>query len=534
MSTDFGDYIESPFPHPWWHPRWPNVPQAKTVDEWTMLDLVNMMKDKPDWKTKVNDETFLTNWKHEIKQQWDAKAADIDTLISLVIKELKWTIKTEQTIIPYKVSVDERIICSNEVINENLRLKVIEQIDSLKLSFKVLDYHPGSNKQIINLVHPSLYAFQYYITPIINEKGEIEVLKYNAKYLSAKKVHYWGLSNHQLLPSLFKYNHDSNIFEIKSYINNLHPIKHKSLYLSLQSIFNEVIPGINYVLSKYASKELIRIKWDDGEYYREKFLDESGELIDDDDDGGDFDENCSENLKLKDKLIPPIINSNHYNDVTIDLKSFDEIKVIVKIIDIELTPENPVYEGSSWSVAGLINEDIIATIGYFYDEENITQSYLSFQVGFADPDYKDGDSNFCEQVYGIKERQEMTRQIGSIGIKPNQIVIFPNIIQSQNESFQLKDMTKPGKRRAIYFYLVDPYNNRVISTEKVPIQQQDWWEDNILPLQLKQKIQALNCELPRSMEIAKEVRQKLIWERAEDSGEDIYSVHPYIRKFELY
>jgi Protein of unknown function (DUF4246) len=46
--------------------------------------------------------------------------------------------------------------------------------------------------------------------------------------------------------------------------------------------------------------------------------------------------------------------------------------------------------------------------------------------------------------------------------------------QHSVSSFRLKDPTKPGHRRFIALWLVDPYQP-VISTANVPPQQLDWW-----------------------------------------------------------
>ena len=43
------------------------------------------------------------------------------------------------------------------------------------------------------------------------------------------------------------------------------------------------------------------------------------------------------------------------------------LQVIVKIANIQLTPENPNYEGGSWHVEGMKNEKIVAT-GIYYVE----------------------------------------------------------------------------------------------------------------------------------------------------------------------
>ena len=84
-------------------------------------------------------------------------------------------------------------------------------------------------------------------------------------------------------------------------------------------------------------------------------------------------------------------------DKPIDLSTFENLKVIVKLANIELTPENPSYAGGSWHVEGGINEDIIATVLYYYDVENITESRLSFRTGFDDPNYEQGDDFIQKQ-----------------------------------------------------------------------------------------------------------------------------------------
>lgn len=49
--------------------------------------------------------------------------------------------------------------------------------------------------------------------------------------------------------------------------------------------------------------------------------------------------------------------------------------------------------------------------------------------------------------------------------------------QHRVSSFRLKDPTKPGHRRFVALWLVDP-TSRVISTANVPPQRLDWWLDS--------------------------------------------------------
>lgn len=51
--------------------------------------------------------------------------------------------------------------------------------------------------------------------------------------------------------------------------------------------------------------------------------------------------------------------------------------------------------------------------------------------------------------------------------------------QHRVRPFRLRDPTKPGYRRFIALWLVDPLT-RIISTANVPPQRQDWWIESIL------------------------------------------------------
>jgi hypothetical protein len=66
--------------------------------------------------------------------------------------------------------------------------------------------------------------------------------------------------------------------------------------------------------------------------------------------------------------------------------------------------------------------------------------------------------------------------------------------QHRVSPFKLIDPTKPGHRRFIALWLVDP-NKRIISTANVPPQQQDWWVDAIFG-DIPQSRDAVMAKLP--------------------------------------
>lgn len=55
------------------------------------------------------------------------------------------------------------------------------------------------------------------------------------------------------------------------------------------------------------------------------------------------------------------------------------IHVIVKLANIELTPERPRYAGGVWHVEGMENESIIASGIHYCESDNIEESRLAFR-----------------------------------------------------------------------------------------------------------------------------------------------------------
>ena len=531
--------IGSPFKHPWWTAFTDSGPEPRCLDEWLTVEISNSIREKPDWKTKYKNEEIVTKWKQKIKEQCQDKTKYLDQIIDYVFKELQWYEDVEKDLNTFQIGCDYRIAYSDGAVNETLKKSFSIGAQKLVESFgSNIDYHPGSHNQVIDLVHPSLYIVQYDKTPVL-KNGQLEIVKYGEQIEHAKPgVDQYGVSKRfQWIPALMTKNSNGK-FEFGSYINNLHPIKYKSLYDSISDIFNAAVPGLNCVLTRYASQEFVRIPVPRGsdaytdEYHKEReeldaILDREAEETGNDYDWERMEEFEKDKLKYLCELIPAWEQAPVF-DKPIDLSTFENLKVIVKLANIELTPENPSYAGGSWHVEGGINEDIIATVLYYYDVENITESRLSFRTGFDDPNYEQGDDFYTETIFGIKDEEVMVREIGGIEAKEDRVVVFPNMFQHHVDPFELKDKTKPGHRKILCFFIVDPYNHNVVSTDNVPPQQKEWWDDSSLdylfPGNLKQQMLDLKgggTAWPMTFEQAKEARDDLIDERiAQSEGDD--------------
>ena len=123
-------------------------------------------------------------------------------------------------------------------------------------------------------------------------------------------------------------------------------------------------------------------------------------------------------------------------------------------------------------------------------------------------------------VFGCNPDGPPIQDVGSIETRQGRLLTFPNILQHQVQPFKLLDPTKPGHRKILALFLVDPHD-QVISTANVPCQRADWWSESIgktgldrLPLELQDEI-FKQVEFPMTMDNAKEFRLKLMKERSE-------------------
>lgn len=57
------------------------------------------------------------------------------------------------------------------------------------------------------------------------------------------------------------------------------------------------------------------------------------------------------------------------------------------------------------------------------------------------------------------------------------LLTFPNTLQHRVEPFELADKSRPGHRRFLALWLVDPHY-RICSTRNVPPQQEAWWAES--------------------------------------------------------
>jgi hypothetical protein len=95
-------------------------------------------------------------------------------------------------------------------------------------------------------------------------------------------------------------------------------------------------------------------------------------------------------------------------------------------------------------------------------------------VALDDPRYEQNDDNGLRDVYGLENEDALNQVLGSTSTPAGRCLAFPNILQHRVGSLRLADPSRPGHRKILAFFLVDP-SERIVSASDVPPQQP--WSD---------------------------------------------------------
>ncbi|KLJ06354.1 hypothetical protein EMPG_09274 [Blastomyces silverae] len=524
--------------------------------EIVMLRVMNSITDKPGWENKVFDTVITTKWKEEVMGREDIDF--IDSMWNWALAELQF--KTERFKETGTLMVYDSVVKSDTVIPESLKLALRAAVSVLEnVPEEEKDYHPHSNDQVLDLVHPSLFPVVYGRTRIntdgtlgiqdgLAKAGSGEVLQVPpkeetkaGKNFMAMKYPYsqkfqWLPCDVQFTSSLAEETANqadsANPTDCKiiSYINNLHPTSHGDLYGIIEQVISLSLPLWNMTLTaikerdSYCRIEYTSVEYKDG-YGSPRQA--SGE------DRNDYElrwEEWSENSEKYELPSPRQDMKMPSEEVLVDLKrDYAEtgLQVIVKLANIHLTPEKPEYNGGSWHLEGQLNEHICATALYYYDSTNITDSRLAFRQ-LSDPRapdddicYRQHDREWTDVVFDVNSNGPAIQNLGDVSCTEGRLLTFPNILQHRVAPFSLADPSKPGHRKILALFLIDP-NIHIISSAHVPVQRKDWFEqmapmDQVLgklPQELVDEVEGnLEGEWVMGMKEAKKLRLELMKER---------------------
>jgi hypothetical protein len=488
------------------------------------MEVLNTILNKPYWWDQMEDSEILSQWMEEIDEQLRSQYIEevipyLDDMVILLDEDVYLKLSDCQAFLMDELrdlsarmqstfgpvispTTAHGVFFSDQIIPWSLN-DAVKHLSSL-LTADLGDVRQSGNGQVLDLIDPSLYCLRFDDTMMSTKPlrafGEKSIPNnYAQDEPSISKKYAW-------LPSEFAV--DEGKVRIRSYINNLNPRRYWNMYPVIAQVFEHILPMFNMTMESVNARNFdiylwyssLRISVDERNLIqsREDYVDmlwasyqadynENSDRVDDD---FKFQWKRQEYDRLDNNLdddprpvsIPtfgsyePERSYIVYPD-TIDPKEnkHQNLQVIVKMSTIELTPENPCFEGGSWQMEGMVNEAILATAIYYYDIENITESRLSFRHIFDPVNlyYEHNEHRGVEVVYGFKnEVSDNVQPSGFILAEQNCCVVFPSCHHYRVEPFELADMTKNGHRKILSFFLVDP-SVRIPSTMFVPPQQKE-------------------------------------------------------------
>ncbi|KAJ1953732.1 hypothetical protein GGI12_005955, partial [Dipsacomyces acuminosporus] len=232
--------------------------KLKTRSEKRIVQMSSAIRNKPQWFEKMNDQEIRQRWTNEAKAQ-----SLTDKEIDYVFDELAYYASLRVPGSDVELSGVEGVWISDSLVEKEALMELKDYAAILEnVPEKHKDYHPNSNNQVLNLIHPSLFPLIYrkssfLSTPIPSPEAAVRLATFGKFPGSAKEwkkqldesfmnkdgepmfcvpEQFAAFSHGQQLPTFvsdefcwlpteFSVDKDGKA-TIDSYINNLHPIRH--------------------------------------------------------------------------------------------------------------------------------------------------------------------------------------------------------------------------------------------------------------------------------------------------------------------
>ncbi|RKL02970.1 hypothetical protein BFJ68_g11759 [Fusarium oxysporum] len=338
-----------------------------------MLKLEEEITNKAHWWEKVLNTDIVSKWKQEALQMpWASYQHNGDftsKMADVCFKDLaaKAKIYQQTKLIPVMES-SSCVIKSDTLLPNELKQRLRAAAALLEdVPGSQRDWHPGSDEKVLDLVHPSLWPLVFGRSRIISDKHI--TLDKCLDHCGSGKVIPEPKRPHLRMPDglrSFTEDNDKRALSlryqwlpcdvdlaggrprIKSYINNLHPVRYKAIYSLIEELIARSLPAWD-IVCRSARKEFRPLA--DGEDYdsgsETSSVFEEGERLNWEWWSETHKINCPE--PLEDARYP--LDASHFQSEEF-FNKVSQIQVIVKMANMHLTPEKLKYDGGSWHVEG--------------------------------------------------------------------------------------------------------------------------------------------------------------------------------------
>lgn len=486
---------------------------------WTLVELeyhklAGAMRDKPGWERKVADAEVAGRWRSEALDQGVSEAA-----VDRALAENRWL--AAQPAGP-RPAAAVGVFVIDEALRESVHNALLEGFERLRdVPEQLKDWHPGSKKQVLNLVHPSLHCYRCGVTHVVAEVdsrppacastpadpwerfaslGAPKRIDRRVLYVDGSSSYHsftknwWGgqyysgekpppdaysrsMQGLAWLPAEFVLQEDGSC-NVASYINGLHPALHPQLYGAVGMAFAQLAPLLEAALNNFIDPppRVVKAQEDAGGSWlgyahhwhftaMEPDCDANSEA---------WEEWDNSKVFVAPSLTPFQEPPQLPSPSQLQLRG-RRLQVVVKLSSIELTPERPHYNGGDWHVEGMVDDAIVATAIYYLSNDNVEPAHLRFRERVDAPNYVQNDEDGVRLLYGLEDEKPLVQELGACTTHAQRAIAWTNNMEHRVEPFKLVNPDKPGRRQVLVFFLVDPHL-RIPSSADVPPQQMEWLE----------------------------------------------------------
>ncbi|XP_021952983.1 uncharacterized protein LOC110849833 isoform X2 [Folsomia candida] len=458
---------------------------ASSEDELSRMRLSWMIRSRKGWETDFNNKPIVSGWFQEAKAEFvgdNVASTSGKKKVALVQVEKHWPDVIDR--LPHFLTLLDGQLAPGPldgswVADGLVDIAVTERLvvggaEVEDIAIKANNWQPGTENRVINVIDPYPYCVVEERSHILKEAfvskqykvGDYRhLLHFHSdkvdKYLDQTDVKRlisiipddmispppkieWD-PNYQLLPADVVID-SGGASHFTSYVNGLNPAEHGELYATLEQVLDKMVPLFEKVLTD------IRMAGREGGPKTRRQL-------------------------AKQSIIPI---------APVSLRG-RKIQVVVRMATTILTPENSKHPGGQWHVEGMPNEQIVAVGLHYFSNENITTSKL----------YLAPAQRASNGVMGVVDGGNNPFEIETV---PGRSVVFKNSVSHRVAPFELDDPDKPGHRKILGFFLVDP-GARILSSARVPCQQWAWYlgqvKDVLVQLLPPEMVELVVSFLPR-------------------------------------
>ncbi|OJJ46005.1 hypothetical protein ASPZODRAFT_67184 [Penicilliopsis zonata CBS 506.65] len=549
-----------------------------TLREIDMMKVMEEITDEPDWLTGVDDEDTLQRWTRDALARPDVDISP--AMARWIVDELRF--KARLYPITNAVSLyNGCVVKTDTAVPDALRVQLSAQ-------FYLLGQTPVGHGELVpstGEIERDIIALTYYplvygqsralkntvigLDDAIDAIGQGEVIPRPAETGIVKENMTWRVASDagitvkpystmfQMLPTDDSGRRPGGRWRIASYINNLHPIRHRECYTLIEELLNLAIPMFNTAMTplKDMLHSRARIEYHVAEYYplAPEVAAQRPQILPGESDY-EFEQRLQDWRAATHVAVQPDVDSfrpwavpvsmlGHLPhdmpdpvriqiDVDLDREyAARGLQIIVRMLEVNVKPENPVWE-IDWHAEGQMNEHICATAFYIVDHDNLHDSYLAFRQRSDISTLREvtrdpNDTVWLKQVFGLEHGHPAVQRSGAVKVVPGRLIVFPNTMQHDTRPFRLVDPSREGHSRVMMIFLVDP-NIRIISTANVPPQRMDWTKEaevlaradaslDQFPLATQDRIMNRHDGFPFTKQDAEEYRARMWKERRDFS-----------------